>query len=237
VEEARAVVRHNVVGTGALVVIALLWNGSSAAQKGAAGASRRERVKGDLSIDSRTILGITLRRSNLAEVQARLGRAKLWSDGDASTAESKVCYVTQEPNAVVLVFASNAEMAGPPENRVTDIRITKDVAYAERTKCLPLAISAEKVSTDSGLRLGLSQQGVRNILGPPRSATPSRWSYFWGIVRPLPVSDEHYSYWLSRKKECFEGLTPFVDVVSEIAVDFEGGTVTALSLRCMESIC
>ncbi len=230
-------IRHKVVGADALVVFALLWNGSSGAQKGDIGAGRQETVKGDLGIDSRTILGITVGRSNLAEVQATLGLAKLWSDGDASTAESKVCYVTQEPNAVVLVFASNAEMAGSPENQVTDIRISPRKAYADRSKCLPLAIPGEKVSTRSGLRIGLSHRDIRRILGPPRSATRSMWSYFWSIDRPLPTSAETYLYWLSRKKECFDGKMPFYSIGSEIAAEFQDDTVTSLSLSRMASIC
>jgi hypothetical protein len=169
-------------------------------------------------------------------VQARLGRAELWSDGDSSTLESKVCYVSEEPSAPVLVFASNVEMAGLPEDQVTDIRISKKTAYADRAKCLPLAIPAEKVSTRSGLRVGLSHQEIRRILGPVRSATPSTWSYSWSIDRPLPTSDRTYAYWLARKKECFDGELPFFSIGSEIDAEFQGDTVTALSLGRMESI-
>lgn len=230
-------IRHKIVGAEALVVLALLWNGPSGAQEGVTGASRQETVRGDLGIDSRTILGVTLGRSNLAEVQATLGRTTLWSDGDASTAEGKVCYVTQEPNAVVVIFASNSEMAGPPENQVTDIRIFKSSAYVHRAKCLPLPISAERVRTKSGLGIGLSHRDIRRILGPPRSATPTRWKYSWSIDVPLPASNRYYEYWRSREKECFDGEAPFFWLGSTISVEFEGDAVTALSLSRMESIC
>ncbi|MGA2426206.1 MAG: hypothetical protein ABSG07_19550 [Terriglobales bacterium] len=230
-------IRHKVVGAEALVVLALLWNGSSGAQVGDTGAGRREMVRGDLGIDSRTILGVTLGRSNLAEVQATLGRARLWSDGDASTAEGKVCYVTQEPDAEVVIFASNLEMAGPPENQVTDIRISKSSAYVQRAKCLPLPISAEKVHTKSGLGIGLSHRDIRRILATPQSATPKGWEYSWSIDVPLPASDKYYEYWRSREKECFDGKEPFFSIGSTITVEFEGDAVTALSLSRGESIC
>jgi hypothetical protein len=188
-------------------------------------------------VDSRTILGITLGHATLAEVTAKLGAATLWGDGDASTAEMKVCYVTQEPNPVVIMFASNAEMAGPPENQVTDIRIVKVAAYKQRSNCRSLTIHGDEVSAASGLTLGLTTQRVRNILGPPRSISGSSWDYSWSVDESLPASDKNYQRWMVRRDECFEGKKPFFTVSSEIVVQFGGGKVISLSLRRIESIC
>ena len=221
----------------ALVVCALLLIGSSAPRNDAAGATRQDTVAHDLDVNSRTVLGIILGRSNLAEAQARLGRTRLWSDGDAATAEAKVCYVTQGPDAIVLVYASNLEMAGPPENQITDIRVLRATAYPGRAKCLPLRIAREKVSTRSGLRLGLKRQEVRQILGPPHRSAALAWSYSWSVDLPLPTSDPYYKHWAAKKDECFNGKLPFFSVGSEIDVSFEGEVVTAISLSRMESIC
>lgn len=191
--------------------------------------------KGDLPIDSRTILGVTLGRSTLATVQQKLGSAKMWREGDASTAEEAICYVTSEPHATVIVFASNSEMAGPPENQVTDIRMMGSESYPQRAKCA--GISAENIRTPSGLGLGISRKTVRTILGAPSHGTLSKPIYTWNIIKPLPKSDKNYDYWASRKEECFDGKEPFVNVGSEIRVVFNDDVVVALSFERMESIC
>ena len=59
-------------------------------------------------------------------VQAKLGAAKLWGDGDAGNAESKVCYLTRDPNSLSIIYAANSEMS--PDQIVTDIRILKKTA-------------------------------------------------------------------------------------------------------------
>lgn len=124
-----------------------------------------------------TVLGITLGHANLDTVQKRLGQAKVWGDGDAGLAETKACYVSRGADPVVLVFASNAEMAGPPENDVTDVRIVRSAAYRDRSKCGRLALSAKEVRADDGLKLGLDQEIVRKILGPPTGTAGSEWDY------------------------------------------------------------
>jgi len=176
--------------------------------------------QGDLSAASRTVLGITLGRSNLAKVQEKLGRAKLWSSGDASTSEHKVCYVTRGARQVVLVFASNSEMAGPPENDVTNIRIVKGAAYPDRSKCGSLTISGNEVSTNSGLKLGLTQAGVRRILGPPRKIAGSTWDYSWSVDLPLSTSDKNRFFMVS----------------SWLTIQFYRGRVIRWSLGRIESM-
>ena len=155
-----------------------------------AAAAQTDTVKsptvGQPDVGSRTILGITLGRANLAQVQAKFGPAKLWRDGDASTAEMKVCYLSAEPDAVAIVFASNAEMAGPPENQVTDIRIVELAAYKDRSNCRNLTIPGNEVTTTNGLGLGLTRQRVRSILGAPTSIAGSTWEYSWDVDVPIP---------------------------------------------------
>jgi hypothetical protein len=161
----------------------------------------------------------------------------MWSEGDASTAQQVICYIAAEPRAVAIIFASNSEMAGPPNNEVTDITIMRSEAYSQRTKCGKLTIPAIEIQTSSGLRLGVSQSRIREILGPPFHGTAATWNYMWTVNESLPESDKNYRYWLSRKEECFDGKQPFITVSSQVEVSFEGGAVTAVHLRRIESIC
>ncbi len=221
--------------TLATVILAVFSSYATASIASETTVSNRENRLADVGIASRTVLGITLGRSTLNEVQEKLGPAKLWSSGDAATAEQKVCYVTKSRRPVVVVFASNSEMAGPPENQVTDIRILRSEAYAERSKCV--AISAENIRTPNGLELGINGETVRKILGIPSRGTPAKPIYFWSVDRPLPKSDKNYHYWISRREECFDGKEPFVTVSSEIHVVFDRDVVVGLSFERMESIC
>jgi len=191
----------------------------------------------DLSIEHRTILGITLGQANLVGVQRQLGEAKLWVDGDAATLEEKICYVTQGPDSLIVVFASNAEMAGTPENKLTDVRILNTSAYTDRANCRSLSVAKDLVGTTSGLKMGIRRENVRRILGPPTEVDNSKWHYSWSIDRSLPASDENYKYWLARKEECFDGKNPFFTVGSEITIQFDGDVVVALTFSRADSIC
>ena len=191
----------------------------------------------DLSIEHRTVLGITLGKANLAGVQRQLGEAILWGDGDAATLEEKICYVTHGPDSLIVVFASNAEMAGPPENKLTDIRILKESAYPDRANCRSLSVAKDLVGTSSGLKIGIRREDARRILGPPTTVENSKWNYLWSIERSIPASDKDYQYWLARKEECFDSKNPFFTVGSEITIQFDGDEVVALIFARGDSIC
>ena len=197
--------------------------------------SRPPAPKTDLPADSRTVLGVILGQSSLATVQEKLGPANMWAQGDASTAEEVVCYVTDEPHSIVIAFASNSEMAGPPDNEVTDITIVGSAAYPQRSKCR--TISLKNLGTPSGLGLGITREKVRAILGAPLHSTSAKWGYLWSVDRPLLKSDNSYEYWLSRKAECFAGGEPFFSVNSGIDIMFDGDTVARLGFERIETIC
>jgi hypothetical protein len=215
----------------------LLFCAVANARVGASAGHAGKAPRSDLGIDSRTMMGVTLGESNLAEVQEKIGRTKLWTDGDASRAESKVCYITREPDAIVVVFASNVEMAGPPENSLTDIRVVRSAAYRQRSNCLLLAISGNDVATKNGLKIGLSRQQVKKILGAPEGMAGPKWKYSWSTDQLLPRSANNYQQWLSEKEECFEGQPPFSTIYSEIDARFDSDSVISFSLTRIESIC
>jgi hypothetical protein len=201
--------------------------------------AQRPKVNGfptDLAPDSTTILGITLGQSNLATVRAKFGQAELWRDGDASTAESKVCYVAQKPNSLAIIFASNAEMA-PGQDVVTDIRILKLDDYKDASKCLTLALGADQIRTASGLKIGISRENVRAILGPSSRESQNQWSYDRDVERLVQKSDKNYELWLARRQECFEGREPYFTISSGITVRFRNDSVVALIFSRNDSIC
>ena len=189
----------------------------------------------DLDAPSRTILGITLGQSDLAMVQAKLGPAKLWGGGDGGDAESKVCYATRDPNSLVIIYAANSEMS--PDHVVTNIRILQRDAYKDRSNCLPLPIGGNEVGTPSNLKIGLSREKVRALLGPPARIGRSEWSYDWSVDRTIPKTDKYYQRWLDKHEECFEGKEPYYTTSSGITVQFKNDLAVALTFFRIDSIC
>ena len=105
-----------------LGVSLLWWMGGSFGDVTAA-QSNVEASRKDVGVGSITLLGITIGHSNLADVRRKFGPNSVQLSGDAATAANMICYTTEGAAPVVIVFASNAEMAGPPENIVTDVSI------------------------------------------------------------------------------------------------------------------
>ena len=190
---------------------------------------------GDLDINARTIFGITLGKANLTSVQAKLGRAKVWGDGDASSAESKVCYFTRGADSLVITFAANAEMS--PNGEITDVRVVRRAGYKNQSYCQPLNTNGDQVRTGSGLKLGVTPNEVRLMMGKPSRSNRVEWDYAWSIDRSIPQSDKSYQYWLARRQECFEGKEPYYTTLGGILIRFNGGVVDALSLTRYESLC
>jgi hypothetical protein len=194
-----------------------------------------KRPPNDLNAPSRTILGITLGQSNLAMVRAKLGAANLGGDGDGGNAESKVCYLTREPNSLVIIYAANSEMS--PDQIVTNIRILKQDAYKDRSNCLPLTIDGNGVSTPSHLKIGSTREKVRAILGAPTRTVRSEWSYEWSVDRAIPRSDKYYQRWIDKRQECFEGRAPYYTTFSDITVQFKDDLAVALFFSRTDSVC
>ena len=117
------------------------------------------------------------------------------------------------------------------------MRVVELGAYKDRSNCRDLTISGDKVRTTSGLKLGLTAQRVRGILGSPESIAGSSWEYSWDAEVPIPPTDKSYRYWLGRKDECFEGKKPFFTVSSGIRLRFDGDKVVSLILSRVESFC
>jgi len=189
----------------------------------------------DLDVPSRSILGITLGQSNLAMVQAKLGPAKLWGDGDGGNAESKVCYVTRDPNALVIIYAANSEMS--PDHVVTNIRILQRDSYKDRSNCLPLTVAGPEAGTPNNLKIGNSRKEVRAILGPPTRIVRSEWSYDWSVDQTIPKTDQYYQRWLDKRTECFQGKEPYFTTSSEITVQFKNDLAVALFFSRIDSVC
>jgi len=119
----------------------------------------------------------------------------------------------------MLLISSDGEMGGE-ENTVDDIRLIRagrSDSIAQRCA----KIVADRPSTPGGLHLGLSRAQVIHLLGKPSTQDPDSIGYQWVARRFLSPKEPDYEYWNARRKVCFGGKRPYVDISSAIVVRFD----------------
>jgi|SRR5665213_1737129 len=125
-------------------------------------------------IDSRNfkILGLSLDTVDFDTVIAKLGKASIIDRGDASTGRSQICYVSNVGSEQVhLVFELS-------EGQVSTFYLFSGGAdWNGRNRCVKSTKVTADLSTDAGLRLGLSRSQVEAILGKPDSVKGDRIAY------------------------------------------------------------
>jgi hypothetical protein len=127
-----------------------------------------------------SVLGVTLNRDTFADVQNRLGKAQVrHNGGDGAASASGACYVG--PDGTILALISVSEGGGG--KLVTSFHLASEepmVIYAPtypeyvvpkkaRPTCSRLQGLSRATATPGGLRLGLSVQEARGLLGTPKA--------------------------------------------------------------------
>jgi hypothetical protein len=193
---------------------------------------------GDIPLSMRGFLGIELNRDSLASVVARLGPAKEWRTGDASGAEVWRCYRTgNDSEHAVLLISSGGEMGGSG-SQVDEIRLSRSPRADSLIGRCGKAASSPGLATPGGLGLGISRATVVHLLGIPLVQGADSITYEWAGQEVLPTTDPNYSYWNARRKECFGGKAPYIDVASGVVVRFDQRGVVEIHLsRYDESMC
>ena len=146
-----------------------------------------KRLNGALPNDTLTILGLTLDRSNFADVRSILGpTANLPRTNDPHEADI-ICYAAANDPTIRLSFA-----AGWPENaKVTLTSFTLFIGKLLSLKgsCTPSAKLTMKTTTANGLGLGLTQSNLTSILGTPSKITPRWIIYSFAAYREYSKSE------------------------------------------------
>lgn len=194
--------------------------------------------------NSLTFLGITPGESTLNDVTRAFGKAETWRTGDAAASETKICYrmsVVSEETTVV--FASHSEMAGPPNYRVTSIRLYgPEIPFTENQNCINVRLDGKVLATSSGLKLGLAEQELLAKLGKPDRKSGEDRIYTSCVTEPMLPSDPNYAYW-SRKKGCFRDENggwkgkPYYDVCSGVTVKLKNARTIYLEFGSNNFVC
>jgi len=193
---------------------------------------------------SLTFLGITPGESTFNDVTRAFGRAEARRTGDAGTSETNLCYrILEVSGETTIVFASHSEMAGPPNFKVTSIRLYgPDIPFTENQDCTGIRFDGKVLSTSNGLKLGLTEQELLAKLGDPKRRSGDNLIYTSCVTEPMLPSDPNFAYW-SRKEGCFKdengGWTgkPYYEVCSGVTVKLKDARTIYLELGSNNFVC
>jgi len=118
------------------------------------------------------IAGLSLDTLTLEAVASKFGKAPVVERGDASTGRSQICYTSgKASDKIHLVF----EFGEGQSSAFYLFRGSTD--WDGSNRCVKSSKLTANISTDTGLRLGLSRAQVETILGKPDVAEGDRIAY------------------------------------------------------------
>ncbi|EQC44370.1 outer membrane protein assembly factor BamE [Bacteriovorax sp. Seq25_V] len=123
-----------------------------------------------------TIKEITVEKSTLNDVVEYLGNAKInkFNSGNASEFYTSVCYIN--PNIIGLEFSSGVLGGG---KYITRIDVFKPLKKNKRGCFINKSLEVE-IGTKRGIRIGLTKEKVKKLLGKPSiKYSSSNWEYYY----------------------------------------------------------
>lgn len=164
-----------------------------------------------------TLLGFTLGKHTVQNVEGLLGKPKEYVGVDQHGKD--VCYVSESKGDNTRVIFGTG-MMGDWEDLLNFQLIAGHVNFKESKKCKRSPLVSKNVATASGLKLGMSQELVKTILGSPTKENKERLLFEY---------DTH-------KQTTIGGQTTCLSVGSWIEATFSRSRLTALlAVRIEES--
>jgi hypothetical protein len=124
----------------------------------------------ELQSSNFSVAGVNLGHGGFEAITARLGGATKIERGDASTERSQVCYVSATNSAVHAAFEFG-------EDESIFYLFSGGASWKGGKYCVQSKHVSDRLSTDSGLKLGLSRPEVETILGRPDATIADEFVY------------------------------------------------------------
>jgi hypothetical protein len=183
--------------------------------------------KGKLQLarEDTTILGLTIGLS-LKAVQAKLGAAKSLPTHVDASASNTICYVSPD-DGTVLTFGAGA-MGGFTD--VTEFALwSRDAKFPNTSMCTRSTSVSASLTTPSGIRLGLEEADLTNIMGKTPTNRPNRTSYEFLCARKMTKAEaERFSKGGSKDD-------PYFDLTSSATIHFLNGRTIRIEVYKGES--
>lgn len=153
-----------------------------------------EPVPTELDPAQRTMLGVTVGKDSLSEAHDKIGKAKRTQIGEGTCRETILCYTSSRASdPTKLLFSANADYSLRGE--ITSVQFTSDEfvgpcadARSENVAaCAPSMRIGASLRTSGGLKLGMTKDQVRALLGPEVMADTSSEDALF------------YNYWVEKR--------------------------------------
>jgi hypothetical protein len=176
-----------------------------------------------------TILGVSINHASLKDVQAKLGSANVIRISDAEESDIAVCYVSPD-DGTVLAFYSGA--LGGWEDITYFVLLSPRAGFAHGSQCTPSNQVSRNLSTESGLRLGVTEEQAKVVAGNPTSSGRTFLKYDY-ICRQKMTEEEVRK--LKTENNWDATSDPYFDRVSRIRIRFTNSTASRVEVGKEES--
>jgi hypothetical protein len=175
-----------------------------------------------------TILGLSIGRSSLEDVQEKFGRAEIERVSREEESDVSVCYISPI-DQTILVFYSGA-MGGWKD--VTWFAIwSREAAFPHASQCASSTLVSQSVATDSGLRVGLTKKEVAGIAGRPTKIGPTSSKYEGLCLQKM--TEEQIKGFKANNWDVTKD--PYLDRMSWIDVRYVNSIAARLEIGRIES--
>ncbi len=210
---------------GLLLLLLLVRSVGAQALPGEPKCTAEGKGKLQLTREDTTILGLTIGAS-LKAVQAKLGAAKSLPTHGYASASNTICYVSPD-DGTVLTFGAGP-MGGFTD--VTEFALwSRDAKFPNTSMCTRSTSVSAGLATASGIRLGLQQADLTNIIGKTPTTRRNRTSYEFLCARKMTKTEAE------RFSEDGSKDDPYFDLTSSVTIYFLNSRTTRIEIYKGES--
>jgi len=175
------------------------------------------------------ILGFVIGRTSLKDVQTRLGKATPIRLSREEESDIAICYVSPADGTVLALYSG--AMGGWTD--LTHFALwSREVVPARYSHCTPSALVTRKLSTESGLRLGLKREEVERLAGNPAHAARDSEKYEYTCKRKM-TPEEIKGFKTANNWDVSQ--EPYFDRMSWIDVSYTNSALSHIEVGEIES--
>lgn len=172
-----------------------------------------------------SLMGFTLGRSTLTDVQNKIGTATAGACSKEEEASKVICYVSQGPDKVRVYFEAGFSGGW---SRLDGVKVVSGKLTSScRLQCTRTAAFARGLQTEGGLRLGLNREELIRLLGTPTKVNQNRLTFEWLSKQPMTETE------IDRETETFKApvTDPYWDVSDSIDITLEESVVAEFEIK------
>lgn len=190
---------------------------------------RQSSKRVDIADGDATILGFTIGRASLDDVQAKLGKTETYRVSREEESDVAICYVSPADGTVFAVYSG--AMGGWKD--ITWFALwSPEAAFPRASRCAKSAEISRHLATLTGLRLGLTAADLKRIAGTPTKITDSSMKYDY-VCRRKMNEDDIKGFKTANDWDVTNN--PYFDRMSWIDLHFKNAIATRIEIGRIES--